>query len=106
MIKQTFKLFVLLFVVALATSSCGESEGAKCENYATEILDELEELSVTSQAWAADPTNVANCNAYKAALVSYLTEVDVLFTCVPNEIISDWQEQIAEARASIDDIDC
>lgn len=105
MINQTTKLILLLFIIVSTSSSCRKTVAARCDNYAENIADELNEVSARLSVYISDPT-IANCNAYKDALLDYLNEAEDLFTCVPTASRSSWQTQIDESKQSVDDIDC
>lgn len=100
------KMLVGVCIIAAPfLGSCGKDDPDPC-NYLTESQQEYDALITASNAWAADPSNTAKCNAYKSAYQAYLNELDSHNNCVPVGQEAAYQQAIDDAQASINQLQC
>lgn len=103
------KLLAYLLLGALVfTYSCNDDDDdpSGC-NWETEVQDELNALTTAGNAWAADPTNSAKCQAYKDAAQDYLDELEAHVSCATlagDE--AELQAQIDQAQIDVNNIQC
>ena len=86
-------------------SSCGDDDPDPCD-YALETQDELNDVVDAQEAWIADPTNTAKCNAYKAAWTEYLDDLENHADCVRDVDQAAYDQAIDDAQASINQLQC
>lgn len=108
--KITFLGLAILILSTLV--SCNDDEevndpGICGTAWAVAIEDEANDLSVATQAYATDQST-ENCQAYKAALQAYIDALEPYGDCtmLTGQQRADWEAAVAEAEASIDDIEC
>ncbi|MEM9835588.1 MAG: hypothetical protein AAF828_03750 [Bacteroidota bacterium] len=110
-------LFFLLLTTTLFIASCGNDDGdgsdviltprgLACTNQAfTDAFNEAAmNLTTAINAYVADQS-VANCEAYRAAADEYVDAVEDFADCalIDRDL---YDQSIAEARQSVEDIDC
>lgn len=101
------KMLVGVCIVAAPfLGSCGKDNDPDPCNYITETQQEYDALIAASNAYAADPTNTAKCNAYKSAYQAYLNELEQHDNCVPAGQDAAYQQSIDDAQASINAFQC
>lgn len=97
----------LLLVMVTFTYSCKDDDDPSGCNYLTETQDELDAVLAAANAYGADPTNTAKCQAYKDAYQAYLDELQDHVSCA--ELSGQQQElqnAINEAQADLNSIQC
>lgn len=68
--------------------------------------EELTNYSEAASAYSNDPT-VEKCEIYKDALRDYYEALEgISSACIPEASEQEYQEALADAQASIDEIDC
>ncbi len=105
--------FLGLTLLVLSTIvSCNEEEEvndpAICGTaWAVAVEEEANDLSLAAQNYATDPSS-ENCAAYKDALQSYIDALKPYGDCttLTGQQRANWETAVAEAEASIDDIEC
>jgi uncharacterized protein YaaR (DUF327 family) len=96
----------ILVLSALLVSACKkDDEGTNCSNYANAIQEKLDAVVVASEAFSTDPST-ANCNAYKTAVSEYLDTAENFIECVPAEDRAQYQQDIDDLQAEIDQLSC
>ena len=101
-------LACLLFGLVFLTYSCNDDDDdpVGC-NYATETQDELQAVVDATNAFSADPTNPAKCQAYKNAWQNYLNELEDHVDCAAlSGQQAELQADIDEAQDAVDAIQC
>lgn len=105
-------LFVLTMAFGiLGLAACSNDDDVTDEPcstaWSTEIQAEIEAMSLAAQTYASDPTP-ANCEAYRTAAQAYIDALKPYGNCATltgqNRVA--WEEAVAEAEASIADMDC
>ena len=106
------KIFMTLFLgfIIAGISSCknNEEKDAPCSvAWATELSDEMNAMSSAAQAYATDQST-ANCNAYKQAAQDYLNALKPYGDCtlLTGQDRIAWENALADAQESLDDMDC
>lgn len=103
------KLLACLLLGALVfTYSCknDDDDPSGC-NYLTETQDELNAVNAASDAWIADPTNTAKCQAYKDAYQAYLDELEDHVECATvSGQQAQLQDAIDSAQAALNNLQC
>jgi len=92
-------------ITAPFLGSCGKDDPEDC-SYVTETQDEYDALIAATNAYSADPTNTAKCNAYKNAFQDYLDELQEHDNCVLAGQEAAYQQALNDAQASINAIQC
>ena len=106
--KNFFAVLTLVAVVCLVSCKKDDPVGpCNSFNFSAEIEAELTAFNNASTAYFADQSP-ANCNAYKAAGIAYVNELEDLEECAilggQNE--QQYQQSIDAARASFEAIVC
>lgn len=95
-----------LFIGCGNNNSSNPLGGCNGAAWGQEVSDELTNASEASSAYANDPT-VEKCEIYKDALRDYYNALEgVSAACIPQASEQEYQEALAEAETSIDEIDC
>ncbi len=100
-----FRLVFVLFGF-LVLFSCKKEDVAPCSGaWATELSNELSAIGTAVSIYSMDPSD-ANCNMLKGAYEDYLDALRPYGNCstLTGTSRSDWQEALADAESSIDDI--
>jgi len=104
--------FIVLFVFSLfILGSCGSSDPLeeRCGsnwNSSVELEQEINNLTDAIVLYSQDPTK-ENCEAYKGAYQDYINIIKEWEDCyIYAGQQASFNQSIAEAQASIDDIDC
>ena len=87
-------------------SSCDNDDPDPSCSYVTEVQDELQAVTDAGTAWGNDPTNVAKCNAYKAALQDYIDALEDHDNCVPGSQQDEYDQSLEDAQNSINPFQC
>lgn len=96
----------ILVMSALLVSACKkDDDGVNCSNYVNAIQEKLDAVLVASEAFSTNPST-ANCEAYKAAVAEYLDTAENFIDCVPTEDRAQYQQDIDELQAEIDQLSC
>ena len=101
-------LACLMLGMVVITYSCkkDDDDPVGC-NYATEVQDEVNALTVASEAFSADPTNVAKCQAFKAAYQDYLDALESNIECATlSGQQAELQAAINQTQAALDAFQC
>lgn len=108
--KITF--LAMMFLAFTVFVSCGKDDepnepGICSTAWAVGIEDEATAFSVALQAYASNPST-ENCEAYKVAIQAYIDALKPYRDCatLTGQQRADWEAALAEAEASIDDIEC
>jgi hypothetical protein len=97
---------LLLFLVSFNYSCKDDDDPSGCD-YVTETQDELNAVTAASDAWLADPTNSAKCQAYKDAYQAYLDELQDHTSCAAAAgQQGQLQDAINSAQASLNQLQC
>ena len=106
------KIYMVLFLgfIIAGTTSCsenGENDTPCSVAWTSELADEVNAMSTAAQAYAADPTP-ANCNAYKQAAQAYLNALKPYGDCsvLSGQDRVAWENALADAQESVDNMDC
>jgi hypothetical protein len=104
------KIYTVLFIVFIIAgiSSCKKNEDVNCSvAWATELSDELNAIAAAAQVYATNPTT-ANCLAYKQAAQAYLNALKPFGECtlLTGQDRIAWENALAEAQESVDNIEC
>jgi hypothetical protein len=98
--------FMLGLVVITYSCKKDDDDPVGC-NYATEVQDEVNALTAASNAFSADPTNVAKCQAFKAAYQDYLDALESNIECATlSGQQAELQAAINQAQADLDAFQC
>lgn len=107
--KNLLKLMALVAVVFVVSCKDDDDDVEPCNsfNFGAEIEAELNAFIAAANAYSADPSP-ANCNAYKAAGLAYVDELEDLKECalLTGQNEQQYQADIDEARASFEAIVC
>ena len=110
--KKRITFLTLMFLGLTAFVSCSDDEevndpGICGTAWAAAVEDEATTFSLALQAYASDPS-AENCGAYKVALQAYIDALKPYGDCttLTGQQRTNWETAIAEAEASIDDIEC
>lgn len=102
--RNLFALLALVSVVCVV--SCKDDDPATC-NWSQELQDELNAYTTAANAFAADPTNVEKCNAYRNALQNYLNEAEDLQSCAnASGQGTEYQQALQDAQDALDAFQC
>ena len=100
------KILAGLCIIAVPLlNACGNNDPAPCD-YVLETQQEQEAFTAALNAYAADPTNVTKCNAYKNAYQAYLNDLQEHDNCVLAGQNAAYQQALNDAQDSINNIQC
>lgn len=86
---------------------CKKDDDPVSCNWATEVQDEYDAQTVALDAYLADPTNTAKCQAWKNSYSDYLNALEDHVNCASAAgQAAELQSAIDAARASLDSIQC
>jgi hypothetical protein len=108
MLKKIFYGLFVLFLIGGINSCKKNKNDAPCSlAWATELSAEVNAMSAAAQAYASDPTT-ANCNAYKQATQAYLNALSPYGNCtlLSGQQRIAWENALADAQESVDNMDC
>lgn len=110
--KSLFKTALILLFSSIVLFSCkddDDNDNGLCGNNwspAVELESEITALSDAITVYSNDPT-VQNCEAYKAAFQDYLNAIVSWEECyVHIGQQEQWQQDIDEAQADLDELEC
>jgi hypothetical protein len=96
---------VILFLGFLSCKSDEEKLAACSLAWASELQDELNDISTASAAYFNDPST-ANCTAYTSAYEAYIDALEPYGQCsaLTGQNRTAWEQAIQDARESLDTI--
>ena len=102
-------LFFFLAVASIGLVSCGGDDDVDCTgtvNLSVELSAEIDAVTNAGIAYGTNPTT-ENCEDYVNALEDYLDALSAWESCA-NEagVLDEFQQDLADAQAAIDDIEC
>lgn len=109
LLKFTIPVICISFLVLSSCSKDDDSPlglGAGCGYlWSVRIADEITALSQAASAYSQDSSQ-AKCLEFKKAYNNYLDEAEDIKACVPVDDKDDFQKDIDEARAELNDLPC
>jgi beta-mannanase len=106
--RKIYTVLFLCFIVAGISSCKKNKDDAPCSvAWASELSAEMNAMATAAQAYATNPTT-ANCNAYKQAAQAYLNALSPYGDCtlLTGQQRIAWENALADAQESLDNMEC
>ena len=111
-IQKQMTLLVMSFLTLLVfTISCNNNDddvpslAIDCAIWTNEVNSSLDDFFNAQMLYAATPNNT-NCLNLKNKANIYIDTVEDFIDCIPNNLVSDFDEAVANAREAISELDC
>ena len=99
--------FLALVAISMSFASCGDDVDCNDEAaFQAEIETELDALITTAFAYAFNPTDSDLCNDYKDAINAYIKAIEPYRDCFSGAEKEEFDTDLAETEAALDDLDC
>ena len=107
-VKLSFLL--ILSALCLSLSSCDDDEdsGVSCDDatLSAEVDMINANLSISSQAFAIDPTNMANCIAFRDDIQALIDFVDEVGSCFTESELEQLETSVMSLEQSLAALSC
>ncbi|WP_460542222.1 hypothetical protein [Echinicola sediminis] len=101
-------LLTLSFALVFTNCNSNGDDTPPCSvAWSTELQAESNAVVAAAQNFGQNP-NASTCQAYVVAYQAYLNALDPYGDCgaLTNQQRNDWEQAVAEAEASLEDVDC